>query len=190
MDNRQRLNRAYLKLDRKDFIDDFHAYASKDRPLPIGQGQTISQPSLVLKMSEMLDINAQDKVLELGTGSGFQTALLAEVGHKIYTVERIESLLTKAKHRLKNLGYTNIEYRLGDGHMGWDEYAPYDRIMVTAAAKTVPKSLMNQLALGGKMMIPVDNDRAQDLLLVEKSRSGEIQKTMIEKVRFVPLVKD
>lgn len=181
---------AYQKLDRQSFMNDYKNRANQDSAFPIGYGQTISQPSLVLKMTLELNPNDESKVLEIGTGSGFQTALLAKVSKKVYTVERIEELKNNAEDRLHKQGYQNIHFKLDDGSLGWPEHAPFDRIMVTAAAYTIPDSLIDQLSLKGKMVIPVKVNGVQDLLLIEKDQEGQIKKKLIEKVKFVDLIGD
>ncbi len=176
------------KLDRAFFIDgDLKKYAKMDRPLPIGCEQTISQPSLVLDMSYLLDLNKNSKVLEIGTGSGYQTAILAEFAKQVFTVERIGELAQKARERLEKLGYQNIHYRVGDGSLGWPENAPYDRIIVTAAAVKVPKELLEQLRSGGKMIIPVGPFEEQDLKLIIKDETGLLASQSLAGVRFVEL---
>ena len=176
------------KLDRAFFIDgDLKKYAKMDRPLPIGCEQTISQPSLVLNMSYLLDLNKNSKVLEIGTGSGYQTAILAEFAKQVFTVERIDELAQKARERLEKLGYQNIHYLVGDGSLGWPENAPYDRIIVTAAAVKVPKELLEQLRSGGKMIIPVGPFEEQDLKLIIKDETGLLASQSLAGVRFVEL---
>lgn len=182
---------AYFRqLDRSEFINDQKEYAALDRPLSIGHGQTISQPMLVLNMTLKLDLKNDDRVLEIGTGSGFQTALLSKFSHSVYTVERIRALYDTAKERLADLGYSNVSFLYGDGHSGWKENAPYDKIMVTAAAKEVPETLTRQLAPGGKMVIPVGDFNMQELKLVEKDKDGTISESVIEYVMFVEFRKD
>lgn len=182
---------AYFRqLDRSEFINDQKEYAALDRPLSIGHGQTISQPTLVLNMTLKLDLKNDDRVLEIGTGSGFQTALLSKFSHSVYTVERIRALYDTAKERLADLGYSNVSFLYGDGHSGWKENAPYDKIMVTAAAKEVPETLTRQLAPGGKMVIPVGDFNMQELKLVEKDKDGTISESVIEYVMFVEFRKD
>ncbi|MDD4218972.1 MAG: protein-L-isoaspartate(D-aspartate) O-methyltransferase [Sphaerochaetaceae bacterium] len=190
MDMRTRITRYYKELDRSYFMDRYKEQAHEDTPLPIGHGQTISQPSLVLEMTILLDVNEESNVLEIGTGSGYQTALLAKASQMVYTVERIEELHVKAIERLNRAGYTNIKFKLDDGSLGWQEYAPYDRIMVTAAASRIPNSLIEQLAPNGKMLIPVGSDFMQDLLVITKDNEGNVAKQFITNVRFVPLVGD
>ena len=159
-------------------------------PCPIGHGQTISQPSLVLSMTLALELAPQHDVLEIGTGSGFQTAMLAKFSKNVYTVERIEALYERAKERLRTEGFSNIHFHYGDGNQGWLEYAPYDRIIVTAAAERTPQALVDQLAPDGKMVIPVGDDFAQELKLIEKDRNGSVHASFLEYVRFVKLRKD
>lgn len=190
MDNKERITQIYVDIDRSYFIDEHKEHAHLDRALPIGHGQTISQPSLVLEMTIALDIRKEDRVLEVGTGSGFQTALLAKAAKKVYTVERIKEHHESAKKRLEEANYTNIDYKLGDGSQGWAEHAPYDRIMVTAAAKTLPEALVKQLAPTGKMVIPVGAETMQELLLVEKDKEGKIKKERLNVVQFVDLIGD
>lgn len=177
----------FEKLDRSFFIDELKEFAYLDEPLPIGHDQTISQPSLVLKMTLALQIQPNSKVLEIGTGSGFQTALLAAFSNSVYTIERIEALHERAIERLTEAGFENIQFKLDDGSSGWKEQAPYDRIMVTAAASEIPVELLDQLANDGKMIIPVGTPFLQELLLIEKSEDGLIHKEVLDDVRFVPL---
>lgn len=179
---------AYFRsLDRRSFMDRHQQDAGRDEALPIGYGQTISQPSLVLEMTVALGLEDHHKVLEIGTGSGFQTALLAAFSIEVYTVENIPQLAESAKRRLEVKGFENISFLLGDGSLGWPEHAPYDRIIVTAAASDIPKELVDQLADGGRMIIPVGSQYSQDLLAIDKSIHGKLEKTTLEAVRFVPL---
>ncbi len=185
------LNDFFRRLDRAFFLEDENKrFAEFDGPLPIGFGQTISQPSLVLYMTRMLDLRSDSSVLEIGTGSGYQTAFLAQFGKKVYTIERIQALSENAQRRLAFLGYNNIEYLVGDGSGGWRENAPYDRIMVTAAARHVPKALTEQLAPGGIMIIPAGEGSVQSLLRVEKTKGGQLVEKTLLQVRFVDLVGD
>lgn len=177
----------FEKLDRSLFMDEHKEFAYLDEPLPIGHEQTISQPSLVLKMTLALNLQPHSKVLEIGTGSGFQTALLAAFSDSVYTIERIEALHERAKERLEEAGLVNIHYKLDDGSTGWEEHSPYDRIMVTAAAAQLPQELIDQLARGGKMIIPVGTPFLQELLLIEKDENGKIHTEVLDNVRFVPL---
>lgn len=179
---------SYFKqMDRSFFMDSNKDLAVFDQALPIGFEQTISQPSLVLEMTLALDLLPGQKVLELGTGSGFQTALLAAFSESVYTIERIEELHARAKERLAQLNFKNIHFKLGDGSEGWKEFAPYDRIMVTAAAAKVPEELLEQLEFGGKMVIPVGSSFSQELRLIEKDDQGKIYTTLLNEVLFVPL---
>ncbi|TWT06694.1 protein-L-isoaspartate(D-aspartate) O-methyltransferase [Planococcus sp. CPCC 101016] len=179
---------SYFKqMDRGFFMDSNKDLAKFDQALPIGFEQTISQPSLVLEMTLALDLQPELKVLELGTGSGFQTALLAAFSGSVFTIERIGELHHRAKERLAQMDFRNIHFKLGDGSEGWPEHAPFDRIMVTAAASEVPKELLEQLGEDGKMVIPVGNAFSQELRLIEKDASGKIYTTLLNEVLFVPL---
>ncbi len=181
------LERYFYSLDRSFFVDDdMKKYVSYDSPLPIGYGQTISQPSLVLEMTRKLSPDKNSKVLEIGTGSGFQTAILAKISKEVYTVERIKELMDKAQQRLKELNFTNVYFKTGDGSRGWVEHAPYDRIMVTCAARALPKELVDQLKVGGRMVIPVGPPDMQKLLLVTKTDKS-INMQNLGWVRFVEL---
>ena len=175
-------------LDRSEFLEGpYKKYADVDGALPIGDEQTISQPSLVVEMTYRLAPEKDSRVLEIGTGSGYQTAILAEFAGDVFTVERIPELAEKARHRLENLGYANITYIVGDGSNGWKEAAPYDRIIVTAAAGTIPRELLDQLGAGGRMVIPVGPMGMQELLLLTKDGDGKISCENIEYVSFVEL---
>lgn len=162
------------------------AYAN--HPLPIGHGQTISQPYIVALMTDLVEPGENDVVLEIGTGSGYQAAVLAKLVKKVYSMEIIEPLAKSASERLDRLDYRNVETRLGDGYYGWEEHAPFDAIVVTAAASHVPPPLIQQLKPGGRMVIPVGGRfMLQYLLLIEKTNDGEILTRQITAVRFVPL---
>jgi len=162
--------------------------AYQNIPLPIGYGQTISQPYIVAIMTDLLKLSASDSVLEIGTGSGYQAAVLSELVQQVYSIEIIAPLGEQAKQRFKELGYTNITSKIADGYYGWEEYAPFDAIIVTAAASHVPHALVEQLKPGGRMMIPVgSNFMTQQLLLIKKDIDGQIQTQQILPVRFVPL---
>ncbi|MDX9984358.1 MULTISPECIES: protein-L-isoaspartate(D-aspartate) O-methyltransferase [Sphaerochaeta] len=179
----------FTSLDRSLFLGmQYKGLAKLDRPLPIGLGQTISQPSLVLYMTQQLDLKKNQKVLEIGTGSGYQSAFLAEFCAELYTVELLAELQKQAKERLRGLGYHNIHYKVGDGSLGWAEHAPYDRIMVTAAAKRMPLPLIEQLAPGGIMIIPVGPLGWQELMQVTKDSEGNIEQKKLLDVAFVELV--
>lgn len=163
-------------------------FAYENRPLPIGYGQTISQPYIVALMTELIRPDADDVVLEVGTGSGYQAAVLAELVEHVYTIEIIEPLADQARERLGELGYDNVTVKLGDGYFGWQDHAPFDAIVVTAAASHVPPPLIEQLKPGGYMIIPVGGRwMVQQLLLVEKTMDGEIITRQQGAVRFVPL---
>lgn len=163
-----------------------HAYA--DRPLPIGYGQTISQPFIVALMTDLLRPEPGHRVLEVGTGSGYQAAVLAELVERVYSIEIIEPLARQATERLGAQGYRNIETRVGDGYYGWPEHAPFDGIVVTAAAASIPPPLIAQLKPGGRMLIPVGTAYFnQNLMLVEKGEDGRVRSRQILPVRFVPL---
>jgi len=178
----------YHQLDRSFFIDNENKrWAGLDEPLPIGYGQTISQPSLVLAMTCWLEPGLNDRILEIGTGSGYQTALLARFADEVYTVERIADLSRRAQDRLDQLGFSNIRFHIGDGSLGWPEFAPYDKIMVTAAATRVPAELLDQLKPGGRMIIPVGAPGLQELLLVIRDLDGHYRQKTIERVVFVEL---
>ena len=177
-------------LDRRTFMEGQLDYAVEDRPLTIGYGQTISQPSLVLEMTLLLEMTSQSKILEIGTGSGYQTAFLAEFAKEVYTVERIDALYDKCVKRFENLGYDQIHFFHGDGSKGLKEYAPYDRIIVTAACPNEPDILLKQLDKNGRMVIPIGSGNIQELCVYKKNQTGEVSKEFIEYVQFVPLVSD
>lgn len=177
---------AMLKVPRHKFVpDDLKDSAYSDSPLPIGMEQTISQPYIVALMTELLNPKDGEKILEVGTGSGYQTAVIAETGCEVYTVEILEPVAEKAKQILKDLGYENIHFKVGDGYRGWKEYAPFDAIIVTAAPDHIPQPLINQLKVKGRMIIPVGG-LYQDLLLIRKTEKGVDMKT-VTPVRFVPM---
>lgn len=162
-----------------------------NRPLPIGYGQTISQPLIVAMMTDLMQVKKDDKVLEIGTGSGYQAAILAEIVKSVYSIEIIHPLGKQAAKRLKLLGYNNIEVKLGDGYYGWPEEALFDAIIVTAAASHVPPPLLKQLKPGGKMVIPLGmHFMAQYLMLVEKQMNGSVTSKQILPVRFVPFTRE
>ncbi len=163
-------------------------YAYEDTPLSIGKGQTISQPYIVALMTELLELKGDEKILEIGTGSGYQAAILAELTKEVYTVEIIESLGKEAEERLKELGYSNIKVKIGDGFYGWQAYAPFDAIMVTAAADALPQPLIDQIKVGGRLVIPIGDEGGQKLLLIQKQPGGKLKKNEITGVLFVPLV--
>ncbi len=186
----QKVIQAMLNVKRHLFVPkNQERMAYEDRPLPIGEGQTISQPYIVALMTETLELNKNMRVLEIGTGSGYQAAILAEIVHEVYTIEIIASLGLKAKKTLKNLNYTNINFKIGDGYKGWEENAPFDAIIVTCAPANIPNPLKNQLKEGGKMIIPLGGSIAQELVLFEK-QSGKLIKKVVAPVRFVPMVRN
>ncbi len=164
-------------------------WAYADRPLPIGRGQTISQPFIVALMTELLAPGPEDVVLEIGTGSGYQTAVLASLARQVYSLERIPELADAAARRLRELEFANVAVRAGDGCLGWEEQAPFDGIMVTAAATTVPEALVRQLKPGGRLVIPVGPpQRTQDLQVLDKDQQGRIHVRSVLPVVFVPLI--
>jgi len=181
---------AMAKVPRHEFVpagQRRNAYAN--RPLPIGAGQTISQPFIVALMTDLMDVKAGDKVLEVGTGSGYQAAVLAELAGTVYTIEIVEVLAREAAERLARLGYRNVVVKTGDGYQGWAEHAPFDAIMVTAAPREVPQPLVDQLKRGGKLVVPVGAQLgSQSLLVVEKQADGRITRREVLGVRFVPLI--
>ncbi len=179
---------AILKVPRHLFVEDaLQGQAYGDFALPIGEGQTISQPYIVGLMSQALELSGNEKVLEIGTGCGYQTSILSQLSDKVYTVERLKSLFIKARRNFDNLHYLNIICNFDDGTVGWANNAPYDAIIVTAAGPTVPEALIDQLADPGVMVIPV-GERAGQKLKVIKKRDGKISETDIENVRFVRLI--
>ena len=182
---------AMKKVNRHEYVqENFERLAYLDRPVPIGFGQTISQPYIVAFMSHKLNVASHHKVLEIGTGSGYQAAVLAELSDHVYTIEIIPELAKRAEKVLKKNDYDNITIRIGDGYKGWPEHAPFDRIMVTAAPKEIPEKLVEQLAPGGIMVLPVgETVMMQYLWLITKDNDGQIEKEKILPVRFVPMVK-
>jgi protein-L-isoaspartate(D-aspartate) O-methyltransferase len=180
---------ALRKVPRHRFVPaDQQPYAYKNRPLPIGHGQTISQPYIVALMTDLLNVQAGNRVLEIGTGSGYQAAILAEMGAEVYTIEIVEPLGVRAETTLAALGYGTVKVRVGDGYFGWEAFAPFDAIIVTAAASHVPPPLVKQLRPGGRMVIPVGAPfLTQHLQLVEKEADGTVVSKQILPVRFVPL---
>jgi protein-L-isoaspartate(D-aspartate) O-methyltransferase len=185
----ERVLDAIGKVPRHEFVPESErSYAYENRPLPIGYGQTISQPYIVAIMTELLKPKETDRVLEVGTGSGYQAAILAELVDSVYTIEIIEELSQKAADNLKRAGYANVHTRTGDGYYGWETEAPFDGIVVTAVASHIPPPLIKQLKPGGRMIIPVSAQfMTQYLVLVTKAIDGKISTQQIIPVRFVPL---
>ena len=180
---------AFEKVHRHRFVEHrFYKDAYSDFPLPIGSGQTISQPYIVALMAQLLDIRKTDSVLEIGTGSGYQTAILAELAGRVFSIERLKDLTAKAKSVLEEMGYENIGLMTGDGTSGWQEFAPFDKIIISASAENVPGPLMEQLKSPGRLVIPVGPRTGQALLLLEKTASGDILKKEICGCAFVPLI--
>ncbi len=188
----KRVLSAMLKVPRHLFVpEELRHQAYEDHPLPIGENQTISQPYIVALMTEALRLNGDEKVLEIGTGSGYQTAILAELAKEVYTVERIASLSERAREILNSLGYKNIHFKVGDGTKGWEEFAPYQAIIVTAAAKFIPEAYIKQLDTYGRLVIPVEEGGIfsfQDLKKIVKNPDGSISEYSLGGCRFVPLI--
>jgi protein-L-isoaspartate(D-aspartate) O-methyltransferase len=177
---------AMRAIPRELFVEsEDREYAFHDGPLSIGHGQTISQPYIVAYMTEMLAIGSADRVLEIGTGSGYQTAVLAELAAEVYTIEIVEELSIRAQGLLRAQGYSNIQFRAGDGSLGWSEAAPFDAIMVTAAPDRTPERLIEQLAKGGRMIVPVG--RVEQYLELVTRRGGAVERRSLIGVRFVPM---
>ncbi len=180
---------AMRKVERHLFIPQaFWSFAYDDRPLPIGNEQTISQPFIVAYMVDLLDLKESDRVLEIGTGSGYQTAILAEIVNNVFTIEIVKPLAVESKARLSGMGYRNIKFKQGDGREGWYERTPFNKIIVSAAAADIPVELVNQLYVGGMMVIPIGVD-SQNLYLVTKTKDS-YKKVKLMQVSFVPMVKE
>lgn len=179
--------KAMARVPRHLFVPaEARPYAYDDRPLAIGRGQTISQPYIVAYMSETLQLQPQHKVLEIGTGSGYQAAVLAEIAGQVYSVEIVPELADRARQALAQTGYKRVNVRTGNGYLGWPESAPYDRIIVTAAPPEIPKALVDQLAIGGIMVVPVGTSY-QEIVVITKTKEGVTERRTIP-VRFVPMV--
>jgi protein-L-isoaspartate(D-aspartate) O-methyltransferase len=184
----ERVMGAVARMPRHEFVPvELQPYAYLNRPLPIGYEKTVSQPFIVALMTDLLEPDAQDVVLEIGAGAGYQAAILAELVRQVYTMDIVEELAQGAERRLKRLGYGNVEVRKGNGYYGWPEHAPYDKIMVTAAADLIPPPLLAQLKPGGRMVIPTGIPDRQTLVLVEKSASGSLSTREVLAVRFSEL---
>src|SRR6476469_363629 len=184
----ERVMRAMGEVPRHEFVPlELQPYAYANIPLPIGFNKTISQPFIVALMTDLLDISADDTVLEIGTGLGYQAAILAQLAHEVYSIEIIEELGQQAKARLHRQGYTNIELKIANGYHGWSEHAPFEKVIVTAAPDLVPPPLIHQLKNGGKMVVPAGLPDAQQLVLVDKDGNGRVTMREILQVRFSQL---
>ncbi len=185
----ERVLKAFLEVPREEFVPpQMRIYAYEDGPLSIGYGQTISQPYMCALMTELLDPQPEDRVLEIGTGSGYQAAILSRLVKEVYTVERIPELAERAKKVLEKLGYDNVFVKVSDGTLGWPEFAPYDKIIVTAGAPKVPKGLLEQLKEGGRMVIPVGPRHAQVLKVISKLDDSSVVEEEDTPCIFVPLI--
>jgi protein-L-isoaspartate(D-aspartate) O-methyltransferase len=187
-----RIMLAMARVPRHEFVpESLRDAAYENRPLPIGEDQTISQPYIVALMTDLADIGAGARVLEVGTGSGYQAAILAELAAEVYTIEILQALGERARTTLARLGYQNVSVRIGDGFHGWEEHAPFDAILVTAAPEQVPQPLIDQLKPGGKLVIPIGRQfRTQSLRVLEKAADGSIRTRDVLPVGFVPLTRD
>ena len=184
----ERILDAFRKVPRHEFLDGaMYAQAYDDNALPIGNGQTISQPYIVALMTQLLDLNKDEKILEIGTGSGFQTAILAQFSRRVYTVESQRELAEISRRRLRDMGYENIAFKYGDGSAGWPQHAPYAKIIVTAAAPEIPEVLGNQLDINGRMIIPIGDRYHQELIVYDRTDHG-FEKRSEGGVVFVPLL--
>jgi len=184
----ERILTAFLQVPRERFVpEEVREDAYGDFPLSIGEGQTISQPYMVALMTQCLDLKGKEKVLEIGTGSGYQTAILAELSREVYSVERIRIFAQRAGELLRKLKYNNVKILVGNGTLGWKEFSPYDRIIVTAGTKNIPPSLIHQLKEDGIMVIPVGDVHSQDLKVLQKKKEEIITQT-VERCIFVPLI--
>lgn len=177
------------RIPRHLFVDEYlRGRAYNDYPLPIGEGQTISQPYVVALMTEALKLKSADRVLEIGTGSGYQAAVLADIAKEVYTIEIRKGLAEKAEKMLKDLGYKNIKVRYADGYFGWEEYAPFDAIIITASANHIPPPLIKQLKEGGRLIIPLGSTVYYQTLTLAKKKKGELELEQITSVAFVPMI--
>ena len=185
----QRVLKAMEKIPRHLFVDEgLIGQAYNDNPLPIEQQQTISQPYIVALMTQLLELRGGERVLEVGTGSGYQAAVLAEIAGKVYTIEILSGLAASAAMRLRQLGYTEVQMKTGDGYLGWPEAAPFDAIVVTAGATHIPQPLVAQLAEGGRLVIPVGPSSERQELILGRKTGGRFVTRVVAPVRFVPLV--
>jgi protein-L-isoaspartate(D-aspartate) O-methyltransferase len=184
-----RVMEAMASVPRHQFVPvELQEWAYDDTPLPIGFGKTISQPFMVALMTDLLAIQKHDKVLEIGTGFGYQTAILAELAEQVFSVEIIEELAREGERRLRAMGCDNVQLRVGDGSRGWAEHAPFDKIIVTAAPKLIPQRLLEQLKVGGRMVLPAELDGEQRLSVVEKDNDRKLTTRELIEVRFSPLI--
>jgi protein-L-isoaspartate(D-aspartate) O-methyltransferase len=184
----QQVLQVMLKVPRHSFVEEgLVPMAYNDHPLSIGEGQTISQPYIVAYMVECLKLRPEDRILEIGTGCGYVTAILAELGAQVYSIERLPPLLMKARKNLKRLGYKNIVLKLGDGTQGWPEKAPFDAILVSAASPQIPQPYLDQLAEGGRLILPIGEEAYQELVLVTKTK-GKLSQETLSGCRFVKLM--
>ena len=178
---------AMREIPRELFVDEqYRREAYADHPLPIGGGQTVTQPYVAALMTELLDVQSSDRVLEVGTGSGYESAILSRLASRVYSIEILPEIAKKARERLEKLGCRNVELRVGDGYRGWPEAAPFDAIIVTAAPRKIPEPLLDQLAPNGRMVIPV-GDFYQELKVFSKAADGSVTETSVLPVRFVPM---
>jgi len=183
----ERLLRAMLKVQRHKFVPFiFRQFSYEDRPLLIGEGQTISQPYIVALMTEVLELSGDEKVLEIGTGSGYQAAILAELTKEVYTIEIIKELSDRADSLLRELGYKNIKVKWADGYLGWPEFAPFDAIIITCAVSPIPQPLIEQLADGGRLVVPLGEGGYQELTLIKK-KGESLEESFVTGCRFVPM---
>jgi protein-L-isoaspartate(D-aspartate) O-methyltransferase len=187
----KRILDAFLKVERHLFVrQDLREYAYNDRQLSIGEGQTINKPYIVAIITQVIEPDRSKKVLEIGTGSGYHAAILAELAREVYTIEIKENLANKAMKLLKSLNYSNIKFKIGDGYHGWEKYAPYDGIIATSSIDHIPGPLIEQLAIGGRMVIPVSySSEVQELILIEKQKGGYLKRINLIPVQFVPLIR-
>jgi protein-L-isoaspartate(D-aspartate) O-methyltransferase len=186
----ERVIQALASVPRERFVpSEWEEYAYDNRPLPIGHGQTISQPYIVAVMTDLLHVEPHHRVLEVGTGCGYQAAILAKLARQVYSIETVPELARQAADRLSELGITNVEVRHGDGYLGWPEQAPFDGIIVTAAAPQLPQTLVDQLKTGGRLVIPLGpRGGDQELVLLRKEQDGTIDRRSVLPVAFVPMV--
>lgn len=185
----KRVLSAMARVPRHEFVPaGQRPYAYEDRPLPIGEDQTISQPYIVALMTELLELDAGDRVLEIGTGSGYQAAILAELTPHVYTIEILPKLAQRAEQTLRRLGYGQVKVKAGDGYLGWPEHAPFDAIIVTCAPERVPEPLREQLKEGGRMVIPVGPQWTGQTLYLLRKQGGDLEQKAVIPVRFVPMV--